>query len=261
MQTYLAELEGSRSLHRQRAWALEALLDFAAIETGSARSRLAVSTVLAEGRLERFIAAPLLTGPLSLSGQRARVAAVRSFADWCGSPVRLARQEQVELAGVLPRTVGLHLVSEVWARADRGAEWQRLAAQLAVLLSANLRTVQMCDLRIDQVSFPLPHAVIELQDGPVRLDRAASSQMRAWWLVRADLVERLQGSQQAVWVSVQGNHDPRTHIVRPAGWALKPRGLQRSYAACVEQITQETAAPRPWSWPQRWDLLRRSLHG
>lgn len=261
MQSYLDQLDGSRSLHRQRAWALEALLDFAAIDTGGARSRLSVTTVLAEDRLERFITAPLLTGPLSLAGQRARVAAVRSFAQWCDVPVRLGRQDQVELAGVLPRTVGLHLVSEVWSRADRSAEWQRLAAQLAVLLAVNLRSVQMCALRVDQVSFPLPHAVIELEDGPVRLDRAASTQMRAWWMVRAELVERLQGSQQAVWVSVQGNHDPRTHIVRPAGWALKPRGLQRSYAACVEEITQETAAPRPWSWPKRWDLLRRSLHG
>jgi integrase len=85
-----------------------------------------------------------------------------------------------------------------------------------------------------------------------------------WLPHRAALITAAEGSTDALWVSLCGNHRPGPGgqiIKRPPGMPLQSRGLSRAYARDISNLNLEMHAERP-GWeplPRNLEQLRRAV--
>ena len=283
---------------RQRRWALDQAVTAAALErlagpspdaaamAGIALPRLARATAevtLAELLDPVFVArftAWSATGVLSETGAgrsqastRARVAALRALAHHHQRPEPAQSAQPPDLrehlAPGLTRFAIDALTTGGIERPDRdGAgddERTRLAAMLVVVELLPLRSAQMCAVRRGAVreggAVLTPPAPPGRDDAPAHVDvPVAWRPVLTAWLARRDrLVGALEGTTEALWVSVRPNHDPSTGATLPPGLPLQPRGLQRSYARAVATANVEHVGIPGFPLPRSFDLLRRSV--
>ncbi len=223
------------------------------------------------------------TGALSGTGAgrsqastRARVAALRALAGHHQRPEPAASEPPPDLREHLAPSLTRYAIDAHRARGPAGTEGQhgagtggderaRLAAMLVVVELLPLRSAQMCDLRRDAVRADgtalRPPSPPKHDDRPDELKvPAAWRPVLTDWLERRDrLVGALEGTTEALWVSVRPNHDPRTHATLPPGLPLQPRGLQRSYARAVATANVDHLGTPGFPLPRSFDLLRRSV--
>lgn len=97
------------------------------------------------------------------------------------------------------------------------------------------------------------------------LRRATRAALQRWFLVRRLLMVEVTGGADWLWVSVRGNHggvvaegvEPE---YRPAGTALQPRGVARSYTSTVAKVNTSLAGTEAWEpLPTRMEQLRRGV--
>ncbi|WP_063892320.1 MULTISPECIES: hypothetical protein [unclassified Streptomyces] len=87
------------------------------------------------------------------------------------------------------------------------------------------------------------------------LSRAA---LRRWLTERHALMERVQGTTTALWVSLHPNH--RGEHAVPSGTPLEPRGLYRAWTRAVTQTNVQMAGEPSWvPLPTRMEQLRRGV--
>ena len=95
------------------------------------------------------------------------------------------------------------------------------------------------------------------------LSRDDQTAVRAWLGLRNILVAQLQGSSQALWVSVRANHVTGPDGIsqpRRAGMPLMDKGLRLAYGEFARHINQTTEQQPGWEpIPRTMEQLRRSL--
>jgi integrase len=223
------------------------------------------------------------TGALSGTGAgrsqastRARVAALRALAGHHQRPEPAQSAPPPDLREHLAPSLTRYAIDALTSRGfehhntddigvGTGDERARLAAMLVVVELCPLRSAQMCALRRGAVR--ADGALLTPPTPPGQDDTADDLQVPArWrpvlehWLGRRDrLVAALEGTTEALWVSVRPNHDPRTRATLPPGLPLHPRGLQRSYAKAVALANVEHLGTPGFPLPRSFDLLRRSV--
>lgn len=258
---YLADLSAqgaSKSTVAQRSWALRSLLD--AAQAGSDAPVDAADLVLRGYELEERIAVE----GTSLPTRRARRAAVKALAAFLGVPVQRPDLPTPALRPVLDADAVRAMDRLRTARLPGllQAECVRTALVLSLVRTAPLSLEQLCELRTGDVDDAMRTLTVR-GDGPVQgavaLPTAVRTALAAWYGERYRLVARLQGFTDVVLVSVRPNHDPRTGAVRPAGLPLRPRGLQRSFARCVEAANEVFGTEPGFPLPTSLTWVRRSV--
>ncbi|MFE6788220.1 hypothetical protein ACFVFF_38870 [Streptomyces sp. NPDC057680] len=97
------------------------------------------------------------------------------------------------------------------------------------------------------------------------LRRTTRAALQRWFLVRRLLMAEVTGGADWLWVSVRGNHgsvvaEGAEPEYRPAGTALQPRGVARSYTATVAKVNVDLAGSEGWEpLPVRMEQLRRGV--
>ena len=151
----------------------------------------------------------------------------------------------------------------------------RLFAVIGVVLDTGARAGELCAMRLQDLGPDRETIVVTRRPQarsvtpPVRETVPLSAPTRAalrWWLdARQELVQHVQGTATAVWVSVRPNHagvnrldgDPQP---RPAGMPLMPRGLARAYTRAIVELNAEMAGRTGWTpLPTRLEQLRRGI--
>jgi hypothetical protein len=142
----------------------------------------------------------------------------------------------------------------------------RLAAVLSVMSVWPLRSLELSELRLDQVLERGSDVVLAVRtDGAEQptLRGVAAARMREWLDVRDALVGALSGGPvRALWTSIRSNSrpgGPRGSLPLPPGMPLRPRGMQRAYARSVEAANLFHQGVPGFPLPRSLDLLRRSL--
>ncbi|MFE4658241.1 hypothetical protein ACFRFJ_16350 [Streptomyces hydrogenans] len=154
--------------------------------------------------------------------------------------------------------------------------WVRMLAMASVVLDTGSRVGELCALRLEDLSPTLEEVRITRRpqnrrpDAPVsvevyRLRRATRAALKHWLRVRRLLMTEVTGGADWLWVSVRGNHggvvapgvEPE---YRPAGTALQPRGVARSYTNTVARVNDALAGTEDWEpLPTRMEQLRRGV--
>jgi len=293
VEAYLRSLadggRASRSLIRQRGWALREAVLFAVLRArgdlatsrpltpderavlGPALGRVLLGDLFADGFSDDWLAHadPLLRGvtdPVPAT-QRARTASLRGLADHVGVGRPDHRHGRPVLREVLspPQlTAALEVLTQ--RLPGRGPDDHvRLAAVLAVMAVWPARSADLASLRLSQVRDGADGVVLDLEvdGGPPVLRGVAADRLRDWIAVRASLVGALQGGPvHALWVSIRSNSrpgGPRGSLPLPPGMPLMPRGLQRAYARSVESANVHHQERPGFPLPRSLDLLRRSV--
>ena len=234
----------------------------------------------------------------SQASTRARVAALRALANHHQRPEPAQSAPPPDLREHLAPSLTRYAIDALTARGLEGLERAgtgtdpraderiRLAAMLVVVELCPLRSAQMCALRRDAVrsggaalspttpttptvpTTPTARTPGNRTSGQPPVREGPPDDFRvpvgwrpvlAHWLERRDrLVDALEGTTEALWVSVRPNHDPRTRASLPPGLPLQPRGLQRSYARAVAHANVEHVGTPGFPLPRSFDLLRRS---
>ena len=223
------------------------------------------------------------TGALSETGAgrsqastRARVAALRALAQHHQRPQPAESAPPPDLREHIAPSLTRFAIDALTLRGTAPAhpadptddERSRLAAMLVVVELMPLRSAQMCALR--RTAIHPRGGVLTAPSPPGRAPQdepatdlpvpPAWAPVLSGWLERRDrLVGALEGTTQALWVSVRPNHDPRTSATLPPGLPLQPRGLQRSYARAVATANDEHVGTPGFPLPRSFDLLRRSV--
>lgn len=154
--------------------------------------------------------------------------------------------------------------------------WVRMLAMASVVLDTGCRVGELCALRLEDLSPALeevriarrpqgrrPDAPASVEVYPLR--RATRAALQRWLQVRRLLMVEVTGGADWLWVSVRGNHggvvaegvEPE---YRPAGTALRPRGVARSYTTTVTHVNGDLAGAEGWEpLPVRMEQLRRGV--
>lgn len=142
----------------------------------------------------------------------------------------------------------------------------RLLAMVAVVLDTGCRSVELQEMRLDDLADGLGVLVVRrhAQNGshlPVAVQECALRDgtqvaLRRWLRVRAGLVDRLEGTKpDALWVGLTAGRQ-----VPAPGFPLKARGIQRSYATGAVALNHLMAGRRGWSpLPTTLEQLRRAV--
>ena len=148
----------------------------------------------------------------------------------------------------------------------------RLLAVVGVVLDTGARVGEMCamttadlgpgltSLRLQRK--PQARTTSTPQTEVVALSTGPRTALRDWLDIRATLVAPLQGSADALWVSVRANHagTPDTAVTRPPGMPLHPRGMQRAYSHGVTEANAALLGTPGWQpLPHRLEQLRRAV--
>ncbi|MDI2127775.1 hypothetical protein [Yinghuangia seranimata] len=190
-------------------------------------------------------------------------------------PERPAMQELKAPVGARQRSL-LHGWLE--AAADRpGADAGRvrLFALVGVVLDTGARAGELCALKVADLAPDLDAVTVVRKPqarsvAPPTTERHELSDhtraaMRRWLDVREELVQHVEGTRTALWVSVRGNHagvlDADGHArLRPPGMPLMPRGLARAYTRTVVQVNADMVGRPGWEpLPYRLEQLRRAV--
>ncbi|WP_435059579.1 tyrosine-type recombinase/integrase [Streptomyces sp. bgisy060] len=155
-------------------------------------------------------------------------------------------------------------------------QWVRMLAMASVVLDTGCRVGELCALRLEDLSPVLEEVRVTRRpqnarpDTPVSVEvyplrRATRAALKRWLQVRRLLMTDVTGGADWLWVSVRGNHggvvaegiDPQ---YRPAGTALQPRGVARSWTSTVERVNLSLAGAEGWEpLPTRMEQLRRGV--
>ncbi|WP_431776516.1 hypothetical protein [Streptomyces cucumeris] len=154
--------------------------------------------------------------------------------------------------------------------------WVRMLAMASVVLDTGCRVGELCALRLEDLSPALeearitrrpqnarPNTPVSVEVYPLR--RATRAALQRWLQVRRLLMTEVTGGADWLWVSVRGNHggvvaDDVEPEYRPAGTALQPRGVARSYTSTVTKVNVDLAGTEDWEpLPVRMEQLRRGV--
>lgn len=148
----------------------------------------------------------------------------------------------------------------------------RLLAVVGVVLDTGARVGEMCAMTVTDLGPQL--ATLRVRRNPqartrapqethvIALTAGTRTALRDWLDVRAQLIAPLQGSADALWVSVRANHMgmPDTAVPRPPGMPLRPRGMQRAYSQAVTEANAALTGTPGWQpLPHRFEQLRRAV--
>ncbi|MFB8314729.1 hypothetical protein ACFC5T_40425 [Streptomyces sp. NPDC055961] len=152
----------------------------------------------------------------------------------------------------------------------------RMLAMASVVLDTGSRVGELCALRLEDLC-PLleevrvtrrpqnrrPDTVPSVE--VFRLRRATRAALQRWLQIRRLLMTDVTGGADWLWVSVRGNHggvvaEGVAPQYRPAGTALQPRGVARSYTRTVTEVNIDLAGVEGWEpLPVRMEQLRRGV--
>ncbi|MGW1226584.1 tyrosine-type recombinase/integrase [Streptomyces sp. NPDC002530] len=154
--------------------------------------------------------------------------------------------------------------------------WVRMLAMSSVVLDTGCRVGELCALRLEDLSPSLeevritrrpqnarPNTPVSVEVYPLR--RATRAALQRWLQVRRLLMTEVTGGADWLWVSVRGNHggvvaEDAEPEYRPAGTALQPRGVARSYTSTVTKVNLDLAGTEDWDpLPVRMEQLRRGV--
>lgn len=152
----------------------------------------------------------------------------------------------------------------------------RMLAMASVVLDTGARVGELCALRLEDLSPSLEEIRVRRRpqnarpDTPVAVEvyplrRATRAALKRWFLVRRLLMTEVTGGADWLWVSVRGNHggvvaEDVEPEYRPAGTALQPRGVARSYTRTVTKVNIDLAGTEGWEpLPVRMEQLRRGV--
>jgi integrase len=285
---YLATLDGaSRSLRRQRSWALHEAIRFAAARrlvdvtagiplddegrdaVAAACGRVRLADLLTDDFAEHWAAhadAVLRGAPDPVGAtRRARLASLRALAAFADAEIPAHRDGRPVLRPTLARPqldVALRVLTQ--RLPGRGPDDHvRLAALLSVVSVWPARSQELSALRLDQLSDDGTALTLAVEPEPVVLRGVAAERLRQWLAVRAELIAALSGGPvRALWVSIKSNSrpgGPSGSLPLPPGMPLRPRGVQRAYARSVEAANALHSGVPGFPLPRSLDLLRRSL--
>ncbi|HEY5834957.1 hypothetical protein [Streptomyces sp.] len=149
--------------------------------------------------------------------------------------VDMAGQGPLERDGTLlsaeDRTRLLAIVAVVL---DTGARSGELAAQRVGDLDEDLLELRSVRRPQNSVQLPVQEAVWPLQPG-------TAVAVRRWLVVRDGLISHLEGTQSALWVSLQANQwQPEP------GFALRAQGIRQAYARGVAALNWVMAGETGW---------------
>ncbi|MFF3843442.1 hypothetical protein [Streptomyces sp. NPDC001930] len=154
--------------------------------------------------------------------------------------------------------------------------WVRMLAMASVVLDTGCRVGELCALRLEDLSPTLEEIRVRRRPQNARPDtpdvvqvyplrRTTRAALQRWFLVRRLLMTEVTGGADWLWVSVRGNHggvvaEGAEPEYRPAGTALQPRGVARSYTATVAKVNVDLAGSEGWEpLPVRMEQLRRGV--
>ncbi|MGN8245626.1 hypothetical protein ACTHAM_002750 [Cellulomonas soli] len=245
VQRYLADLEASPATRRQRRWALDDLLAFAADHAG--RPGPAAAQVLREDVLQTWIARP------GESGQAPSVASARARA----SAARALTRYAVEHRLLTPADDGpeLRLPAPAPAGVDRGAGvllldraagpppwavpaaiWARFSAHVHLLAATGAAERELALVTLDALG-PQLRSIRLPELGVVELGDRATRSLTRWLSVRNAAVESLQGSDpRTLWIRLHPGKDHRTGAIAPAGLTISSRGLRLSFGTVRDAL-------------------------
>ncbi|TLQ39020.1 tyrosine-type recombinase/integrase [Streptomyces marianii] len=154
--------------------------------------------------------------------------------------------------------------------------WVRMLAMASVVLDTGARVGELCALRLEDLSPSLQEVRVTRRPQNRRPDtppvievyplrRATRAALQRWLQVRRLLMAEVSGGADWLWVSVRGNHggvvaEGAEPVYRPAGTALQPRGVARSYTNTVTKVNIDLAGQPGWEpLPVRMEQLRRGV--
>ncbi|MEW2265981.1 hypothetical protein [Streptomyces sp. NPDC047868] len=144
----------------------------------------------------------------------------------------------------------------------------RMLAIGAMVADSGARSGEACAWRLDDLAPSLEEvrtvrrpqgwseaeAYVELAS----LSSLSRAALRRWLTERYALMERVQGTTTALWVSLHPNHRGEHPV--PPGTPLEPRGLYRAWTRAVEQTNAQMAGEPSWvPLPTRMEQLRRGV--
>ncbi|WP_143659986.1 hypothetical protein [Streptomyces sp. WZ.A104] len=97
----------------------------------------------------------------------------------------------------------------------------------------------------------------------IRLSQFTRAALRAWLDIRAERIEFVEGTKDALWVSLRNNHSGQGRGMRrrPSGMPLQIRGLERAYSRAISQLNRDMPEKES-AWtplPKTVEQLRRSV--
>ncbi|WP_404798756.1 hypothetical protein [Streptomyces pristinaespiralis] len=154
--------------------------------------------------------------------------------------------------------------------------WVRMLAMSSVVLDTGTRVGELCALRLEDLSPTLEEVRVVRRPQNARPDtpdavevyplcRATRAALQRWLQVRRLLMADVTGGADWLWVSTRGNHggvvaEGAQPVYRPAGTALQPRGVARSYTTTVTKVNIDLAGTEGWEpLPVRMEQLRRGV--
>lgn len=262
----LEDSGASRSLARQRRWALAGAVTAAALAEmhgpspttaqiagtdpralDAARALVELSAVLDPDFTTWYLPwasdGPLAGTPgkaTSVAAARARASALRALAREHAAPAPDHTHAEPRPRATLPPRAADDVLTVIGDALRPGPGATRIAALIAVCAAAPARAGLMVAMHLDDVEvIDEGHAMLHRppDGGPaVPLTGPRAHALASWLPVRADLVARLGGSAPpALWVAVRPHMTPEG-AVRPAGLPLHARGMERAYAAAVTRL-------------------------
>ncbi|AVI00046.1 hypothetical protein C5L38_33745 (plasmid) [Streptomyces sp. WAC00288] len=152
----------------------------------------------------------------------------------------------------------------------------RMLAMASVVLDTGARVGELCAMRLEDLSPTLEEIRVHRRPQNARPDtpdvvevyplrRATRAALTRWLLVRRLLMAQVSGGADWLWVSVRGNHggvvgEGAEPEYRPAGTALQPRGVARSYIRTVTTVNIDLMGTESWEpLPVRMEQLRRGV--
>ncbi|MGA5819880.1 hypothetical protein ACPC54_18710 [Kitasatospora sp. NPDC094028] len=221
-------------------------------------------------------------GGARVSSMRARATVWNTVAKYRGSAVRFplpARPASLVPVPADQRQTLLHQLSQQMRTPMAEADRIRTIALLGVVTDTGARSGELVAMTLDSLAADL--STVELvrnRQGPpgpygirrpafaesIQLSPFTRSALRLWLSVRAELVQSVQGSKDALWVSLRNNHGPRTSAGAlprtPSGMPLQVRGLERAYSRAIARVNEELAGQPGWTPVARTlEQLRRSI--
>lgn len=278
----LAASGASRSLLRQRRWALRQALTGAALgrlhgpsprpdavhgtaptTLASAEQGVSAADLLDPRFLDWYlpwVGGGALTDPTrptagrSSAAARARVAALRALATDLGVTGPEHTHGTPVLRDVIERRPVEDLLRALAGQHGRPVATRvRLLAMLAVVDADPVGPTALARMDVADVA---PGRLRAPSDGrDITLGEPASVALQRWLEVRTDLVASLSGGQvRALWVSAHGLRDA-DGTARPPGLPLRTRGIERAYARGVRALRRHLAAH-----PERVPQSLREAH-
>lgn len=170
----------------------------------------------------------------------------------------------------VPKRVRSLLRSSLQEAADQAARpgQIRMLAIGAMVADSGARSGEACAWRLDDLAPSLEEvrtvrrpqgwseaeAYVELAS----LSGLSRAALRRWLTERHALMERVQGTTTALWVSLHPNHRGEHPV--PPGTPLEPRGLYRAWTRAVEQTNAQMVGEPSWvPLPTRMEQLRRGV--